>query len=391
MTYMHTSVLVVDDIADNRDLLARRLKRFGIGTVEQAVNGADALAALDRRSFDLMMLDIMMPEMNGHEVLERLKRSGRINEMPVIVISALTDIDAVVRCIEFGAEDFVFKPFNPTLLRARVLATLEKKLLRDRTRDELRRKQAELDEARTLQLALRPPPFRRLLYGRVVEVDVVLEPAREVGGDLVDHFLVGDDLLILVLGDVSDKGAGAALIMARTHAIIRSLATRPDAEATFREPERAVSLVNAALAAANATCMFVTLFLAALDLRNGRLFYVRAGHPPPLLRRSDGTFERLAAAGGLPPGILEYSQYRSATFDLRPGDHLLAVTDGITEAADPAGVLFGSARVEAYHAGAGDAEPYLQRLVAAIREFEAGLPSSDDIAAISLKWSNEHA
>ena len=217
------SVLVVDDVAENRDLLVRRLKRLGIADVEQAVNGVDALAAIGRRNFDVVLLDIMMPELDGFGVLEKLKADGKITDLPVIVISALNEIEPIVRCVELGAEDFIFKPFNPTLLRARVLATLEKKLLRDRTREELRRKQRELNEARTLQLALVPPKFSEAVAGRQVTIDVALEPAKEVGGDLVDHFRLSDDKIVVALGDVSDKGAGAALVMARTHSLIRGL------------------------------------------------------------------------------------------------------------------------------------------------------------------------
>ena len=119
------AVLVVDDVPENRDLLVRRLKRLGINEVEQAANGIEALAAIERRNFDLVLLDIMMPEMDGFGVLERLKQNGRIHDLPVVVISALNEIEPVVRCVELGAEDFIFKPFNPTLLRARVLASLE--------------------------------------------------------------------------------------------------------------------------------------------------------------------------------------------------------------------------------------------------------------------------
>src|SRR5215470_12476820 len=194
MNPQSASILVVDDIAENRDLLVRRLKRLGIADIEEAVNGVAALEALGRRSFDLVLLDIMMPEMNGYQVLEHLKQNGRTHDLPIIVISALNEIDPVVRCIELGAEDFVFKPFNPTLLRARVMATLEKKALRDATREELRRKQVELNEARTLQLALAPPPFAGTVGEQSVTIDVVLEPAREVGGDLVDYFRIGPDL-----------------------------------------------------------------------------------------------------------------------------------------------------------------------------------------------------
>ena len=379
------SVLVVDDVAENRDLLVRRLQRLGIQDIDQAANGIEALAAIERKTYQLVLLDIMMPEMDGFGVLTRLKEDGRITDLPVVVISALNEIDPVVRCVELGAEDFIFKPFNPTLLRARVLASLEKKALRDRTREELRRKQAELNEARTLQLALAPPAFRGAINGRPVAIDVLLEPAKEVGGDLVDHFRIGDDLLVLALGDVSDKGAGAALMMARTHSLIRGLAARPDAKSLFETPQRAVDLINAPLAHGNTTDMFVTFLLATVDLAHNRLAYVRAGHVPPFVRRAGGKVERLGALGGLPLGMIEGAAYKSATIDFAAGDRILILTDGFTEAADPADTLFGEAPIEALLAGIPENDTgALAALTARVRAHEAGLPSSDDMAAILL-------
>jgi sigma-B regulation protein RsbU (phosphoserine phosphatase) len=378
-----TSILVVDDIPENRDLLARRLKRLGVGYVEEAVNGIEALAAIERKNFDLVLLDIMMPEMNGFQVLEHLQKSHSAQDLPVIVISALNEIEPVVRCIELGAEDFIFKPFNPTLLRARVMATLEKKSLRDMTRRELRRKQIELNEARTLQLALKPPPIRETKRGYLLDVDAVLEPAKEIGGDLVDYFCLEERLLVLILGDVSDKGAGAALMMARTHALFRSFATRPDAQAIFSAPEKAAQIVNDTLADGNLSCMFVTLLIATIDLETSRLCYVRAGHVPPFLKRADGAMERLSANCGMPLGLVENARYKSAVVEIVRGDKFLVITDGITEAFDPAGNLFGDRRVGDLFAGA-DQEPFLEQLLSAVRDFEAGGQQSDDIAAIVL-------
>ena len=378
------SVLVVDDVPENRDLLVRRLSRLGIRNIDQAANGKEALSAIEAKAFDLVLLDIMMPEMDGFQVLDRLKADGRMRDLPVIVISALSEIEPVVRCIELGAEDFIFKPFNPTLLRARVLATLEKKELQDQRRDELRRKQRELDEARTLQLALVPPALRETWHDKAIAVDVILEPAKEVGGDLVDYFRIGD-VLVLALGDVSDKGAGAALFMARTHALLRALSARPDAEALFREPHHALAAVNAALAAGNATCMFVTLLLASFDPASRQLRYARAGHVPPFLRRADGTVERLTVLGGPPLGLVEDAPYCSDAVALLAGDRLLVVTDGFTEAADPSGQFFGDGRVELFLAAlAAPSEAPLRRLTDIVREFEAGRPASDDVAAIML-------
>jgi adenylate cyclase len=130
-------LLVVDDNEINRDMLKRRLERQG-HTVSTAASGREGLDRLARESFDLVLLDVMMPEMNGFQVLERLKADAALRHLPVIMISALDEIDSVVRCIEMGAEDYLPKNFNPTLLRARIGACLEKKRLRDREAQHLR-------------------------------------------------------------------------------------------------------------------------------------------------------------------------------------------------------------------------------------------------------------
>jgi len=125
------ALLVVDDNEDNRYTLVQRLRRLGYTDVATAVDGRHALQCLRERNFDLVLLDVMMPELNGYEVLEHLRADDRLRHLPVIMISAVDQIESVVRCIELGADDYLPKPFNPTLLRARVGASLEKKRLRD--------------------------------------------------------------------------------------------------------------------------------------------------------------------------------------------------------------------------------------------------------------------
>jgi adenylate cyclase len=125
------ALLVVDDIEDNRYALTRRLVREGYANVATAVDGREALELLGSRPFDLVLLDIMMPNVNGYEVLAQMKGDDKLRHIPVIMISAVDEIDSVVRCIELGAEDYLPKPFNPILLRARVGASLERKRLHD--------------------------------------------------------------------------------------------------------------------------------------------------------------------------------------------------------------------------------------------------------------------
>jgi adenylate cyclase len=128
------TLLVVDDNEDNRYTLTRRLSREGFSNIATATNGREALELLKAKPIDLVLLDIMMPDMNGYEVLEHLKADPQLRHIPVIMISAVDEIESVIRCVELGAEDYLSKPFNPTLLRARVGATLERKKLHDQVR-----------------------------------------------------------------------------------------------------------------------------------------------------------------------------------------------------------------------------------------------------------------
>jgi class 3 adenylate cyclase len=148
-------VLIVDDNEDNRIVLARRLERQGL-SVAAAENGREAIELLKKGLFDLMLLDIMMPEMNGYQVLEYLKTDPELGEIPVIVISAVDELESIVRCIELGAEDYLTKPFNRVMLRARIGATLEKKRLRDQEKEFTKLLQIEQDRSERLLLSIFP-------------------------------------------------------------------------------------------------------------------------------------------------------------------------------------------------------------------------------------------
>jgi adenylate cyclase len=174
MTGQQALILVVDDNEMNRDMLSRRLERQGYQSV-LAEDGVQALERLPEQPFDLVLLDIMMPRMNGYEVLERIKADPAQRHVPVIMISAVDELDSVVKCIELGADDYLFKPFNPILLKARVSASLEKKRLRDQEQAVLRQ----------LQAALPPEIAARTEAGPVADaLDDVSAVAIVAGNDL---------------------------------------------------------------------------------------------------------------------------------------------------------------------------------------------------------------
>jgi adenylate cyclase len=203
-----SSILVVDDNVADRDVLERRLTRDGHNVVT-AVDGASALEHVTKEEFDLILLDLIMPSMSGFEVLQRLKASDQTRDIPVIVISALDELDSVVRCIESGAEDYLAKPFNPTLLHARVTASLEKKWLRDREKKFIADLEQEKRRSEALLLNILPKKIvDRMRGGEVVIADRVLEATilfcDLVGFTKISHELSAErviDLLSRIFAD----------------------------------------------------------------------------------------------------------------------------------------------------------------------------------------------
>ena len=178
-------ILVVDDNVSNRDLLSRRLQRQG-HTVLQAEDGTIALAMVEKEALDLVLLDLMMPGISGYDVLTLLKGDPRFREIPVIMISALTELDSIVRCIEAGADDYLAKPFDPVLLRARVGSSLEKKHLRDRERAMVEALRVEKERSEQLLLNILPKKIvARMHDGETVIADQ-LSNVTILFSDLVD-------------------------------------------------------------------------------------------------------------------------------------------------------------------------------------------------------------
>ncbi len=389
---MSSRILVVDDNEANRDMLSRRLARHGHG-VAMAAGGAEALERLGLEPFDLVLLDVMMPEMNGYEVLERLKADPELRHIPVIMITAINEMESVVRCIEMGAEDHLPKPFNATLLKARVESSLAKKRLHDREQLVARAMARELEIGRNIQAGFLPSELPAIPGW---ELGARFRPARQVAGDFYDAFPLSDDgRIALVVSDVCDKGVGAALFMAVFRSLLRvllreSYAARPDRSDAEHIPHaiRVLSDYNA-LTHASAN-MFATVFFGVLEPGAGELTYVNAGHDAPAVLRDGALLRRLEPTGpavGLLPG-LEFSVGR---LTLTPGDTLLAFTDGVADARSPAGDSYGEDRLFASAARvSSSAQPVvalLDSVDADLLAHTAGAEPFDDITLLALRRS----
>lgn len=380
-------ILIVDDNEDNRYTLILRLELEGYQNIIEAVDGVTALALLRKGNFDLVLLDVMMPNMDGYQVLEALKADGRLHSLPVIMISAVNEIDSVIRCIGLGAVDYLSKPFDPILLRARVSASIEKKRLRDEIQIHLARLEEELDSARQLQMSMVPAIFSEPTRERPIEIFAMMEPAREVGGDLYDFFYADDDTLCILVGDVSGKGVPSALFMARTKYLVR-LVTRfvHESDCGSPQPAEIVDLANQELCQDNIGMMFVTLFFGMLSLTTGQFKYCSAGHPPAY-RIASGAIEQLTEGRGRPLGIQANARYQAGNAILSPGDALYIYSDGITEAINNAGELFSEQRLEAIlrNAPVGRIDTIVNSVGEAVKRFVGNTPQSDDITAMAVR------
>jgi serine phosphatase RsbU (regulator of sigma subunit) len=379
-------ILVVDDTEANRDVLTRRLQKHG-HQVQVAASGPAALALLAQEPFDLVLLDIMMPDMSGYEVLEQLKADESLRHVPVIMITSITDMDSVIRCIEMGAEDHLPKPFNATLLKARIDASLAKKRLRDREQLVARAMTRELEIGRNIQAGFLPTTLP-LVPG--FELAARFRPARQVAGDFYDAFaLPPPGRTAIVVADVCDKGVAAALFMAVFRTLLRAVSREaydaaPDAGDSYHLPRTVRVLSDYNASTHSAANMFATVFVAVLDSASGILTYVNAGHEAPMLLRAGGV------AGRLPPtgpavGLLEGLKFGVEQVALAPGDLLLAFTDGVTDARGADGTTYGEARLEAAASQASSRpSTLLERIEADLGQHTAGAEPFDDITMLAL-------
>jgi PAS domain S-box-containing protein len=254
---------------------------------------------------------------------------------------------------------------------------LEKKLAKANAR-----MSGELNVAREIQMNMVPLTFPAFPDRPEFTIHAALEPAREVGGDFYDFYFVSDDWLLFCVGDVSDKGVPAALFMAVTQTLIKSRASDDIS------PARILSRVNDELSADNASCMFVTLFVAFLNVKTGKLLYTNAGHNPPYIKRRAGQLDKLSDRHGPVIGAMPDLDYGSSEAEMEPGDLFVLFTDGVTEARGVDTGLYGEDRLEALLASFGGlvVEEVVEQTVDAVQSFQGRDHQADDITVLALEF-----
>jgi sigma-B regulation protein RsbU (phosphoserine phosphatase) len=384
------TVLAVDDTPENLDVVKGILARDYV--VKVAINGQMALKIAEKQAPDLILLDVMMPVMDGHEVCRRLKSNPQTRDVPVIFLTAMDQTSDEALGFSLGAADYIAKPVNPPILEARVKTHLALK----ESMDELQkaygiiktqkdRMEDELNIGRDIQMSMLPLEFPAFPERGEFDVQALLKPAREVGGDFYDFFFINDDEICLVLGDVSGKGVPAALFMAVTRTMIKTRAMDDPSPASI------VTRVNDEMSADNPSCMFVTLFIAIYNVRNGACRYTNAGHNPPYIMRNSGERICLDQRHGPVIGAVDGLAYKESVISLCAGDCLLIFTDGVTEAMDVDGALYSEQRLE-HLLDAGNfttAEDLIRETLDSVESFATGAEQADDITMLAFTVEQE--
>lgn len=402
------SLLVVDDSEPNRDALSRRLMRRGY-RVATAADGALALEMVERERFDLVLLDVMMPGLNGLEVLQRLRQTYAQAELPVIMATAKDESADVIRALELGANDYVTKPLDFPVVLARVQTQLS---LRRSVRqilaleERLRLRNEEL-EAANAQLSQAHDRMRRdLLSAARIQESLLprervrvagwnfawaFQPCQELAGDALNICPLDENHVGVYVLDVSGHGVAASLLSVT---VSRALSPAAGSDSLLRAagtagerltpPAELAERLNQRFPWDEATGQYFTLVYGILDSRSREFHYVSAGHPGGVYVPRNAAPTVLEGAG-LPVGL--GTNYEQHTVRLQRGDRLYLYSDGVPDVMDPAGELFGKRRLlETLDRGrSADLEESVVRLQDELRRWGQSTPAHDDVSILAIE------
>jgi sigma-B regulation protein RsbU (phosphoserine phosphatase) len=337
------------------------------------------LVIQEKRS--LLVRDAMMDSALGAHTSIMLSHIRSIMAVPLQTedrVIGLIYLDSADTVKEFTRQDLSLLTVMANMAAVRI----ENARLAEMEQDE-RLRARELEHAATIQRSMLPSRFPPFPDRTDFELHAAMVPAKEVGGDLFDFFLLDPERLGFVLGDVSGKGVPAALFMAIASTLLRAAAQN------HASPGACLTVMNESLVEKNASGMYVTLFYGILNTRTGALDYSNAGHNPPYTFSPDGQVRALEERCGPMLGVFEGFEYPTRSTELRPGEGVLIFTDGVTEARNKEGDFYENSRLEAYLAASASlpVDALLRGLQAEVERFEAGAPRADDITALALRRS----
>ncbi len=369
------TILLVDDNPTNLHVLFQTLEDMGAKLLV-AKNGKSALSVAQKVRPDLILLDIMMPEIDGFEVCRKLKESSRTRDIPVIFLSALDQTEDKVRGLKLGAVDYISKPFQPDEVKARVNTHLTIHRLKREVQRRKERLEHELKVVSRVQ--------HRLLPAKIPEIESMklaffYETSRYAGGDYFDIIKMPENLWGFLLSDAEGHSAPAAVLMAMTCALFRAYPQLP------KEPDEVLIHLNKYLCKL-AGPSFVTAIYGVFDAKKRVFKIARAGHPQPMIYRANEkkAFEA-ECEGVVPMGIMPYDEVPVTKINMFPEDKIIIYTDGITERFNKERKAYGEKRLlnRLESVNTQNPEDLRDEIMEDVIKFADGVPAEDDQALMA--------
>lgn len=382
-----TNILVVDDEPDLELLISQKFRkkvRNNEFNFTFAHNGVEALAKLADNNVDIVLTDLNMPEMDGLTLISKLRE--QYPNTKSVIISAYGDMVNIRKALNHGAFDFLTKPIDFEDLEITIGKTIVEVLALKQAeldREKLSIIERELNVAYQIQSSMVPRNFPAFPDRDEFDIFAKMYPAKHVGGDFFDFFLIDDYHLYFVIGDVSGKGVPAALFMAMSRTLIKAIALKGV------PPDICLDDVNKILNLDNESSMFVTVFAGVLNTFTGEVKYCNAGHNPPYLIKKDGGVEELESTNSIALAITaEENLFSSKSIMLHPGDAIFLYTDGVTEATDSENILFSDDRLHNFLKTVSESSPtdIVNNVIEQVNAYSSDVMQADDITAMCFKF-----
>jgi phosphoserine phosphatase RsbU/P len=328
---LRKTLLLVDDVPANIKIVKSILK--DLYKIHAATSGAKALElAKVTPPPDLILMDVMMPEMDGYEVCTQLKLDQETRDIPVIFLTGQTHVEEETRGFDVGAVDYIHKPFSPAVVKARVQTHLALRGIREQFAHQLLTIRKELETARQIQLSILPSEVPKI---EGLDIAARYLPMTSVAGDFYDFIVVDEKHIGILVADVSGHGMPAALIASMLKIALAAQVSHAD------DPAQVLLGLNQVLCG-KFQHHYVTAAYLFVDMYKRTLTYAGAGHPPLLLWGAPSQGVRAVVENGLFLGMFPFATYSSVELPLNAGDRVLLYTDGIPETTNPEGVEFGT-------------------------------------------------
>lgn len=380
-------ILVADDARTSRDLIAAFLRGAGYHEIAFAENGHEVLQLLEQQRPDLLILDLLMPEMDGFAVCRAIRNERAWADLPILVQTGMDGAENRVEAFAAGATDLVLKPLNRKELLARVAIHLENRLMFKQLQDYHERVSRELAVARAMQQALLPSSetIRRIRETHDIDLAVFVEPSSDLGGDLCGCMRLSEHQVSIYALDFAGHGVSAAINVFRLHALMSEL------QSITGNPSVFMTAINASLSELLPAGQYATMFYGVIDIRAQTFTYAASGMLGLMLRRTGEDEFTPLDGSGVPIGVLRGVGYANQTIAFPPGSVLLHCSDALIEARQADGTLVGEQGYATMASALGQglsAQQQLDALLEGLRQ-RTSFPLDDDLTILCMKLGGD--